>query len=336
MKTIPQTNGDWSPAGDLVNAGLRHRIFVAALQLKLFDHLDNSSVDEIAHRLGLHPRNTGLLLNALAGMDLIRKQGGRYEHTPLSAEFLASQAPAYLGHYLLHVSRFHEQFPVDIEDLVSKGPAPEAMSFDDEAIWAESARLSAAYQYSGEAQHMARVVSELPEFSGMRSMLDLGGGSGFYTMAIVSMHPSLQGTIFEQPAVAAVARGFVQEYGMQERVSVIDGNYMLDDLGGPHDLVFASATLNFFKPHFDELFVRVHESLAHGGVFITHQDGVRDERTKPANLVCEFLIPELMGMDFAIAQGEIADAMLRTGFRSVRSFTKHSGMGEMDVTIGRK
>jgi len=60
------------------------------------------------------------------------------------------------------------------------------------------------------------------------------------------------------------------------------------------------------------------------------------ERTQPVYHVTEFLAPELMGMDFAIEQGAIAEAMLRAGFKSVRSFTKRSEIGEMDVDIGRK
>jgi hypothetical protein len=41
-------------------------------------------------------------------------------------------------------------------------------------------------------------------------------------------------------------------------------------------------------------------------------------------------------MDFALEQGAIAEAMLRKGFRSVRSFTKQSDIGDMDIDIGRK
>jgi trans-aconitate methyltransferase len=123
---------------------------------------------------------------------------------------------------------------------------------------------------------------------------------------------------------------------MANRVSAIAGDYMQDGVQGPSDLVFASATLNFVKDRFDGLFGKVHDALAPGGVFITHPDGIKAERTQPTNHITEFLLPEMMGADFAIAQGEIADTMLRSGFQSVRSFTKQSNIGEMDVDIGRK
>jgi hypothetical protein len=78
------------------------------------------------------------------------------------------------------------------------------------------------------------------------------------------------------------------------------------------------------------------DSLNPGCVFMTHQDGVADERTRPVYHITEFLSPELMGMDFAIGQGERSEAMLRAGFKSVRSFTRHSAFDDMDIDIGRK
>jgi predicted TPR repeat methyltransferase len=203
-------------------------------------------------------------------------------------------------------------------------------------MWAESARLSAAYQFCGEAQLIARIVAALPEFANMKTMLDLGGGGGFFTMAIVDAHPDMQGVIFEQPPVAAVAREFIAEYNMENRMSVIEGNYLTDAIGDAYDFIFAGSTLNFCKNNLEDLFIKIYDSLSPGGIFMTHQDGITDERTKPTYHITEFLAPELMGMDIAIQQGEIADAMLRVGFKSVRSVTNHSAIGDMDIDIARK
>jgi cyclopropane fatty-acyl-phospholipid synthase-like methyltransferase len=215
-------------------------------------------------------------------------------------------------------------------------PEQQATDMASGKMWARSARLAAAYQYSGIAQRIARGVARLPEFRSMKTMLDLGGGAGFFTMAIVGAHPEMKGVVFEQPQVADVAREFIQQYGMQDRVSTIDGSYLTDDLEGPYDFIFASATLNFLKHNLDDLFQKIYNALSPGGVFMTHQDGLTDERTKPVYHVTEFLGPELMGNDFGFDQGTIAEAMLRAGFKSVRSFTKQSDIGEMDIDIGRK
>ncbi len=116
----------------------------------------------------------------------------------------------------------------------------------------------------------------------------------------------------------------------------MEGDYITDSLGGPYDLILASATLNFFKENFDELFCKIYDSLNPGGVFITHHDGIRNERTQPVVHLSEFLSAEFHGMDFAIPQGLIAESMLTSGFQSVRSFTQPSDFGDMDIDIGRK
>ncbi len=336
MKTIPEVSSDWSSLNKLVNGGILQKIFFTALRLRVFDHLDHATAEEVAARLECHPRNTGLILDTLAGMDLIGKKEGRYFHTKQSAEYLVSDAPGYLGAYLLHVGSFHEQFPVSMEDLVRQGPPATMPNMANESMWAESARLSAAYQYSGEAQYIAQLVSRLAEFPAMSRMLDLGGGAGFFCMAIVAAHPSMHGVVFEQPAVAEVTKQFIRDDGLDGRINVLSGDYTSDDLQGPYDLIFASSTLNFHKHNFDKLFRKLHDALLPGGVFMTHQDGLRAERTQPVGILSEFLVPQMMGADFGIDQGEIADAMLGAGFQSVRSFTKLSSAGEMDVNIGRK
>jgi hypothetical protein len=100
---------------------------------------------------------------------------------------------------------------------------------------------------------------------------------------------------------------------MEDRVSTIDGNYITDALGGPYDLIFVSVILNFHKHNLDDLFQKVYDSLNSNGIFITHQDGITAERTRLVYHISEFLSAELMGMDFAFRQGEIAEAMLRCG-----------------------
>jgi SAM-dependent methyltransferase len=338
MSRLPKPRHSWGDLYRLVRTNAESNLLMTAIRWKIFDHLRYpTGAHEVANRLESHPRNTELFLNALAGMGIINKEKGRFVNSESSEEVLVSNGPSYIGSFLLHVNDWHEKVSVNIDSLIKDGP-PEQSGEDmtDGALWAESARLSAAYQYGGEAQHIARIVSGLPEFPEMKRMLDLGGGAGFFTMAVVEAHPDMRGVVFEQPPVAAVAGEFIAKYALESRVSVMEGSYMADDLGGPYDFVFAGATLNFYRHALDALFKKIYDALNPGGVFMTHQDGLTDERTKPSYHVIEFLSVGLMGMDFGMDQGEIADAMLRAGFKTIRSFTKHSEIGDMDIDIARK
>lgn len=338
MKELPEIQNSWGDLYDLLILGAQSNLFVKALEWKIFDHLAEAvSAQKVAEKLKSHHRNTELFLNSLAGMELITKRNGLFCNTDKGNEFLVSNSPTYMGAFFLYINDWSRNLIPTIDSLVKNGPPEQQeVNMSNGELWSESARSSAAYQYCGEAQHIARIVAALPEFSKMKLMLDLGGGAGFYSMVIVNAHPSMKGVIFEQPPVAAVTREFIKEYQMDARVSVMEGNYLNSNLGGPYDLIFASSTLNFYKNNLNELFSKVYCSLNPGGIFITHQDGVKNERTQPVSHIIEFLLPELLGSDFAFEQGKIAETMLHAGFRSVRSFTRHSNIGDMDVDIARK
>ena len=338
MSRIPRTRHSWGDLYRLVSTNIESSLLLTAIKWKIFDFLrEPVYAYEVAGGLGFHSGNTELFLNALAGMGVIHKEEGRFVNSERSDELLVSDCPTYLGAFFLHVNEWNEKLSANIDGLMKNGPIERGeRDMTDGAPWAESARLSAAYQYGGDAQHIARIVSGLPEFYGMRKMLDLGGGAGFFAMAVVEAHPDMRGIVFEQPPVAAVTEEFIQKYEFDSRVSVMAGNYMTDNLGEGYDFVFAGSTLNFHRHALDVLFKKVYDALNPGGVFMTHQDGLTDERTKPSSHVVGFLSTGLMGLDFGIEQGEISDAMLRAGFKTVRSFTKHSDIGDMDIDIARR
>lgn len=338
MKQLSEITHSWADIHHLVMGDVQSQILVTAIQLKIFDALTKpSTAEDVAEKLGLHPRNTELFLNSLAGMDMIHKQNGLFSNSEKSAAYLISSSPHYLGAFFLHYRQWHGQLKSSMEELIKNGPPEEqAMEMSDGAIWAESARLSAAYQYCGPAQALAKIIASQPEFPNMRTMLDLGGGAGFFAQAIVAAHSSMKGVVFEQPPVAPVTREFLKQYEADTRILVKEGDYTTDPLGNSYDLIFASATLNFHKHRLDELFAKVYDALSPGGIFMTHQDGIYAERTKPVEHITGFLSVELCGGDFAIPQGLIAEFMLKAGFQSVRSFTLHSDVGGMDIDIGRK
>ena len=339
MKKLPEIKNSCEEIYRIFRSCTQRNILIFAIRHKVFDALmEPVSAWEVADRLNFERRNTELFLNVLTGMDVINKKNGLFYNSGMSEEFLVTSNSTYLGGFFLFMAKWNEKIEENLEKLIVNG-APDKSGIGnmrDENLWAESARVSSAYQFCGPAQYIRDIVEQLEEFPEMKKMLDLGGGGGFYTIAIVSSHPDLKGVIFEQPAVAEVAEEYIEEYEAGDRISVMKGNYVTDPIGDSYDLVFASATLNFVKNQMDYITKKVYDSLNPGGLFITHQDGVRNERTKPVEHIAEMLSAELQGMDFAITQGMIADSMKKTGFQRVRNFTIDSDFGEMEITIGKK
>jgi predicted O-methyltransferase YrrM len=226
----------------------------------------------------------------------------------------------------------------DLTDLVKCGPRTEACDkeFASEALWAEATRATAGWVTGGTGQKMAAIIAGLPGFSGFRKMLDLGGGHGMFALYFIAAHPIMTGVVFDRQAVVAVAERFIQEYGMENRMSVRAGDYLSDHIGSEYDLVWACATLNFARYDLDPLIHKIYTSLNPGGVFISFQDGMTHEQTRPDIMLGHLGDAMRTGRDLYFNQGEICDAMLRCGFRSVRSRTIDTPMGAMDMDIAHK
>ncbi|MGD8386060.1 MAG: methyltransferase [Desulfobacteraceae bacterium] len=205
-----------------------------------------------------------------------------------------------------------------------------------EALWAESARASSGHALGNVGVRISRIVSGLSGFRSFQRMLDLGGGHGVFALYIVNAHRDMKGTVFDRPAVVKVAESFIQEYGMADRVDVKAGDYLMDDIGEGYDLIWASATLNFAKFQVDALLQKVHDALNPGGYFLSFQDGMTHEQTRPDTMLGHMMDVLRTGADFLLDQGFVADAMLKAGFSSVRSRTLETPMGCMDLDIARK
>jgi hypothetical protein len=315
------------------------RILSAGIELGIFTELQESkNHTEIAQKLSLHPNNTGYLLDALAAMELLEKKEGAYKNTALTEKHLVRGYDSYLGEYLRTYSRVSGFENVDIIKLVKEGPASvyqdkEGMEAHD--VFGDYTEFVKSSQRAGRAKEIADIVASLPEFGGFNKMLDLGGGPGLIGMAVVQAHPVMKGVIFETPAVGKTAEEAVTEYNLEGRVEVLTGDYMKDSIGEGYDLILAIGTLNFAKHDLDAVIKKIYDALNPQGVFICISEGLTHEKTRP-KLMVGWLPSFLQGCDFSLAQGEISDAALRNGFRSVYKRTMDLIMGEMDVDIARK
>ena len=339
MKKLPEVNVSFGDLYQMLIAPIKSKLLLTGIELKVFNQLSEpKSAEAVAKALGTHSENTRLFLDGLAASDLTVKRNGLYQNTQVTQAFLVEGRSTFLGQmFTLWAQMWHASLD-DMSKRVKEGApqhAPDAdMGFEE--MWAQFAVFMANYERAGVAQQAVEVVSELPEFSSFRKMLDLGGGPGVTGIAIVGAHPSMKGVIFDRPAIIKVAETFIKEYEMEDRMDVLAGDYNCDSIGAGYDLIWASNTLNFARYDLDSLMKKIYDALNPGGVFISFCEGLTNERTKTDFVVLSMMSIALMGQDMCFDQGEIADSMLRVGFKSVRSRTLDAPWGAADLDIGRK
>jgi len=338
MNKLPDVNTSFGDLYRTLYEPVRTKLLLTGIELAIFDQLSEpNEFEAVSEAIGTHPENTRRFLDGLAICDWITKKNGRYQNTEIAQEFLVNGSPTYLGDFFMYAYQWSVPVLEDMTALVRDGPPPTPeMDATSEDMWVEGARVMANYQRAGMGQFVAEIVSKLPEFPSFKKMLDLGGGPGIIGMAIVGAHPDMKGVVFDQPAVVRVAESVIREQEMEDRMTVLAGNYMQDPIGEGYDLVWASATLNFAKQDMDLVVKKIYDALNPGGVFVSLSDGLTHEGTKPRDMTLGMVSTALMGLDMGLNQGFIAESMLRCGFRSVRLQTIDVIVGPWELSIGRK
>jgi predicted O-methyltransferase YrrM len=327
MRNLPEVGLSFDPLTRILNGAIRAKLLLTAIELEAFSHLGAPmSAERLARELGTHPENTRVFLDALAANDLLHKQNGRYANTPLAGAFLVKGEPTYVGDALLADAEWMQPALHSMAALVKHGPT--AANRPRQSVPpAKEAEVYANCQRAGVAQRVAAMVSQLPEFSRMKKMLDLGAGAGLIGIAIVAAHPTMTGVLFDRPAIIQVAQRFIREYELQDRVTTIGGDYSTDPIGDGYDLVWTRYTLS--RDNLDLVVRRIHAALNPGGVYFSYAEGLTHEHTRPVMLINGMLAFSLTDAYTMFDEGEIAQAMLRAGFKSV-----HSGVVERSEPYG--
>ncbi|MBY0228156.1 MAG: methyltransferase [Gemmataceae bacterium] len=183
---------------------LSQAVYVAA-KLGLADLVadGSKSVDELASLTGTHPEALYRLLRALASVGVFREEAGRFAQTDESACLrtgpATQRALAIMNgeeHYraygeLLHSVRtgapaFDKVYGEGVFDWLGKHP--EAAATFDLAMVGVHGTESAA-------------IAEGYDFSGIRTLVDVGGGNGSLLSAIKAKWPHLKGVLFDLPHV---------------------------------------------------------------------------------------------------------------------------------------
>jgi 2-polyprenyl-3-methyl-5-hydroxy-6-metoxy-1,4-benzoquinol methylase len=221
-----------------------------------------SSAADLAADLGLDPVPTRLLLDCLRSGGHVRFRRGRYRLSRASRRWLDPQSPLSVAHYVAGTADYWSWWS-ELDEVTRHGqPAGHHDAAPDDPYWRryiegqlELARLSA-----GEVARKVR----LPD--GSRTVLDIGGGHGWYSAQLCRRHPGLTATVFDLPGSAAIGREIIAKAGLADRVRHRDGDATTDDLGSGYDAVLCFNLLHHLTAEQTvELFGRIYGALAPGG-----------------------------------------------------------------------
>jgi SAM-dependent methyltransferase len=117
------------------------------------------------------------------------------------------------------------------------------------------------------------IVLRTPVPRRARSMLDVGGSHGFFSVALCRRYPGLRAQVLDLPGAVAQAAPILAREGLGDWVTHRAGDALTDDLGAEaFDLVFVSNLVHHFeKNQSRDLIRRAARALRLGGVLVIQE-----------------------------------------------------------------
>ena len=313
----------------LIRGFMPSRCLLTALELDLFTAVgDGASAEQAGARIDASTRATAMLLNALVALGLLSKSGDTYKNTPESGRFFVQGSKDNHRNGLLHNANIWHRWSTLTEAVRRGGSMPIDRARTPE--WTKDFIAGMQHHAKDRAPH---VVSALGT-ANVRRILDLGGGSGIYSIAFAQASPEVKCEILDLPDVVPLTSEYVNRAGVQSQVSIRAGNMLHDDFGSGYDIVMLNAICHMFSEEQNRhIFRRARAALAPNGRLVVQDFILNPDKTGPLHAVL-FSINMLVGTESgaSYSEQEYIDWMRGAGLADVRRI-KLPGPGDLIVGV---
>lgn len=263
---------------------------LAADELGLFDCLGREAAtrEELARRMELASAE-GLIgvLPVLTGLGLLTWHLDRFGLSEAGRLYLRHDGPFYWGE-ALGVARtpLVDLLRDAVRDPAGRRHYQMAQGWTDGRIDAEAARAVARLMQA-QSGPAALGLAASDAFAGVRRLLDVGGGSGCFSLALARRHPELACTVMELPAMCATVADAVAAAGLGERIATSAGNMLTASWPRGHDAILLSNILHDWDPATNgRLLAEAFAALPSGGRISIHEILLDDDEAGPLPAAC--------------------------------------------------
>lgn len=271
----------------------------AVVHFRVFDHLANAALtfDEVRRAINLAERPTNVLLTALRAFGLLRDDAaGRVGLTEMAREHLTPGALFDVSGYLGHMAQSPGVLEM-VERLRTNRPANSAAAESgamfifkegiESAMEDEASARELTLGLAGRARNVAPRLAEAYPLADDRVLLDVGGGTGIYSIAWLLRHPNLRAIVWDRPAVLGVAAEFARQHGVADRLTTVAGDMFHDPVPEGADVILFSNVLHDWDVADCWLLVsRAAAALRPGGRLLIHDVFLNDALDGPIPHAC--------------------------------------------------
>jgi SAM-dependent methyltransferase len=298
-------------------------IISAGVSNKVFDSLEDGAKtsEQVAEETGASARSLGILMNALVGLDLLKKdRQGKYSLTDESAAFLLSNKPAtHAGFFGTIAPQLISRW-LQLADIVREGRP--AVAVNHEAQGTEFFTqlveniIPMSYppaQKLGDHLKLSKAKNEI-------RVLDLAAGSGIWGIALAEKSPRVRVTAVDWAGMIPTTKRITQKFGVGDRFEYVEGDILEADFGNGYDIAILGHILHSEgEDRSRQLLGKTFRALKSGGIIAIAEWLVNDDRTEPLPslmFAVQMLVNTEKGDTFSF--NEIKNWLEDAGFKKVR------------------
>ncbi len=292
----------------------------AALNLGVFDYLQDAAqtLAKLSEETGRPANLLEALLAACTTLGLIEFDGTTYSNAPATQRYLVRSARAYFGDYY--------RFQIDRQFYPNLIELDRALAGDDVAGpytggFSNSVRAKdfTRGQHSG-SLGPAHVLARQVDLRRFEYLLDIGGGSGAFSIMLCKRFKHLSATIVDFPNVLKVARRFVSEANLAKRINFVSATDEIADLPTRFDVVLMSYLCSAVgNAGTKNMISRAFDAMRPGGRLLIHDFMVGDHGQGP-RLAALWSLAMVMGNPDAhvLRPGQLRASLEEEGFTGVK------------------
>jgi ubiquinone/menaquinone biosynthesis C-methylase UbiE len=302
-----------------IGYGFKHAaVLWAAIELSLFTRISEgaSTIEEIAAACGISPLNAERLVVACTALGLLEKADGRYANAPDVEEYLVEGKKRYFGAWSL-IGKADFADWVNLGERLSSSEPPSVLGIYEKLMPEQHEMLTRAMFNVGlGAGHK---LAKQFDFSNHKLVLDLGGGSGAYCVALCRRFPNLKAIVFDFPEVCRVTDELISDSGLSDRIKTQPGDFTKDAFPAGVDAIMLNGNLTQYGPDEVRAITRkAYQVLPKGGFMHIIAENLNDQKTGPLIAATWSMHEALLGSKGrAHSNAEVVQYLKGAGFTDI-------------------
>ena len=293
----------------------------AADALGLFACLEEGpkSQQQLCQLLALEKRPLEVLAGYLCAAGFLDREAESYALTPVARTYLLPASPYYWGGFFRQI----RDWPVT-HDAMLKALRQNQPTVTEEEVFAltgDSTDLAARFTRAMHAVTLgpAEAAAKCPDFEGVEHLLDVGGGSGNFSIALASAWPRIKCTVLELPSVCPIVAEYVSGKDFNDRVKTHACDFFADPWPAGQDAVlFGNIFHNWGHEQCMNLAQKAYASLPTGGQIFLHEMLLDDTGNGPPTVAANSLVMMFNHHGRQRSAKELSQLLQKAGFAATK------------------